>query len=167
MKQLFQILKPGKLFLPVIAFAISLTTSAQPYFQKQEIQFREIELFKAFNEIEVSGDVTIILTNNLENKIIFRGYTKDLLQARASVKNGKLLVDVNRQRRHEKFTVYLPVSGISSLITSGKTEVRSAGTIKIQDLEILLNGSSLVSINHDGKLKVTPGAGYEIVSARN
>ena len=87
MKQLFQ--KLGKQFLlPVLVFTISLAVSARPYSQTSLIQTREVELLKAFNEVEVVGDVTIILTNNLEGKIVFRGDTKEVEAAKAIVKTG-------------------------------------------------------------------------------
>lgn len=168
MKQLCQFRKPGTRFLlSIIAFIFSLLASAQSYFQKPVTLSRRIELVKAFNEVEVLGDVTIILTNNLEGKVLFHGDPKDVRFAKATIKNKKLIIDANNKRSFSKMTVYLPASGFNSLITSGKTEILSSGTIKVHDLEILLNGSSLVSINYDGKLRVTPGTGYELEYARN
>jgi putative autotransporter adhesin-like protein len=168
MKQLFQFQNLGKRFLlPVVVFTISLAASAQNYSQTPLIQSREVELLKAYTEVEVIGDVTIILTNNLEGKILFRGDPKEVEAAKAIIKNRKLIIHAHRKRSRNKFTVYLPVSTISSLITSGKTEVLSSGTIKTPNLEILLNGSSFVSVRYDGKLNVVPGTGYDLIERRN
>lgn len=168
MKQLFKFHQPGKrFFLPVVLFTISLATSAQNYSQIPLIQSREVELLKAYTEVEVIGDVTIILTNNLEGKILFCGDPKEVEAAKATIKNRKLIIDAHRKRSRNKFTVYLPVSATRLLITSGKTEVLSSGTIKTPGLEIFLNGSSFVSVRYDGKLNVVPGTGYELIETRN
>jgi hypothetical protein len=163
MKQLFQFRGFGKSFLiPMLTFTISLATSAQLYFQPPVIQSREVELLKPFNEVEVSGDVTIILTNNLEGKILFQGDPEEVRQAKVTIKNRKLVINANRKRSLHKFTVYLPASKISLLTTSGKTEILSSGTINTNDLEIYLNGSAFVSVRYVGKLQVVPGTGYEL-----
>ena len=168
MKQLFQFHKLGKRFLlPVVVFTISLAASAQNYSQTSLIQSREVELLKPYTEVEVIGDVTIILTNNLEGKVLFRGDPKEVEAVKATIKNWKLTIDAQRKRSRNKFTVYLPVSTLRLLITSGKTEVLSLGTIKAHDLEIFLNGSSFVSVRYDGKLNIVPGPGLELIESSN
>lgn len=163
MKQLFQFCRPGKRFLlPLLAFTISCATSAQPFSQQPVIQSREVELTTPFNEVEVIGDVTIILTNNLEGKLLFHGDPEELRQAKVTIRNRKLFIDANRKRSHHKFTVYLPASKLNLLTTSGKTKILSSGTINTEGLDILLNGSSFVSIHYVGKLNVVPGTGYEL-----
>ena len=164
MKQLIQFHKLGKRFLlPVVVFTMSLAASAQTYSQTPLIESREVELFKAYNEVEVIGDVTIVLTNNLEGKVLFRGDPKEVEAAKVTIKNRKLIIDADRKRSFNKFTVYLPVSAMKLLITSGKTEILSSGTIKTPDLEIFLNGSAFVSVRYDGKLNIVPGAGFEVI----
>ena len=168
MKQLFQFHKLGKrIFLPLVVFTMSLAASAQPYSQTPLVESREVELLKAYNEVEVIGDVTIILTNNLEGKILFRGDPKEVEAAKATIKNRKLIIDADRKRSFNKLIVYLPVSTMRLLITSGKTEILSSGTIQTPDLEIFLNGSSFVSVRYDGKLNIVPGAGFEVIGNSN
>ena len=160
MKQLFQF---RKVALVTAAFTISLAMAAQPQFQKPVAQSKVIEFDNPFDEVEVIGDVTIILTNNQEGKILFQGAQEDLEQAKAVIKKRKLVIHANRKGRSAKFTVYLPASKIGLLQTSGKTEILSSGTIRIRDLAIFLNGSSFVSVRHNGNLSVIPGAGFELI----
>lgn len=168
MKQVFQFHKAGKrILLPIIVFTTSLMASAQADFQTPLIQSREIELVKKYDQVEVIGDVTIILTDNLEGKTIFRGNPKEVQAAKVTIKNGKLVIDADRKRSVSKFTVYLPASPMRLLIASGKSEILSSGTIKTRDLEIFLNGSSYVSVRYDGKLNIVPGAGFELVGNMN
>jgi hypothetical protein len=167
MKQLFQFRSLAKRsLLPLIVLTISLATSARPFFPEQPFQSKEVELIGDFNEVEVIGDVTIVLTNNIEGKIIFHGDAKDVQQAKTTIKNKKLVIHAHRKKSKSKFTVFLPAASIELLITVGKTEILSSGTITAQNLEVFLNGPSFVSIRHNGKLKVVPAAGYELDFAR-
>ena len=162
MKQLFQIRRAGKRFLiPLLILTISFSAAAQP-FQPPVNQSRELEIGKPFTEVEVAGDVTIILTNNFEGKILLYGDPEEVRGTKATIKNRKLVIDANRKRSLNKLTIYIPASGINLLTTSGKTEILSSGTINTRDLEIYLNGSAFVSIRYVGKLQVVPGTGYEL-----
>ena len=168
MKQLFQHGNMSKRFLlPAATFFISLAASSQPLFQTSVTDSKTIEVTQSFNEIEIIGDATIILTSYLENQLVFKGDPKIIQGTKTQLKNGKLKINTGRSSNVSNFKVYLPASTIGSLIASGKSKIFSSGTIKNNDLEILINGSSTVSVNHEGKLRVTPGAGYEISNRRD
>lgn len=166
MKQLIQTQRSSKLFLALMALAITMTTSAQQFFEDPVAKIKKIDLTEPFNRIEVRGNAVIVLTNNLTNSVVLRGDANDVEEATARVKKGKLMINASRSYSATKFIVYLPADNINSLATSGITEILSSGIIKVSDLEILLYGSSRVSIKHEGKLKITPGTGYEITDVR-
>lgn len=162
MKQLLKSYQNGKFLLTLIALAIAATTSAQQFFDDPVTQVKKIDIAEAFNKIEVRGNAVIVLTNNLTNSVVLRGDVNDLQEATARVKKGKLVINVARSYSGSKFIIYLPAGSINSLVTSGTTQILSSGTIKVSDLEILLSGSSHVSIRHEGNLRITPAAGYEL-----
>ena len=168
MKQLFKFRNLCKGFvLPIIALNSFLATTAQP-FLRSGIESRKIDLAETFNEIEVRGnDIKIILTDNLDGQLVFRGSPKDVQDEKATVINGKLIIDASRKKSYTEFKVYMSTANARSLVTFGKMEILSSGTIKTRDLKLILNGSSLVSINHDGNLKIVPGSGYEFANSRN
>jgi len=162
MKQLIKLYQNGKFVLVLIALVVSATTSAQQFFEDPVSQVKKIDIAEAFNKIEVRGNAVIVLTNNLTNSVVLRGDVNDLQEATARVKKRKLVINVTRSYSGSKFIIYLPAGSINSLVTSGTTQILSSGTIKVSDLEILLSGSSRVSIRHEGNLRITPGAGYEL-----
>ena len=162
MKQLIKFCQNGKLPFVLIALAITGATSAQQLFEDPVIQIRKIDIAETFNKIEVRGNAVIVLTNNLTNSVVLRGDADDLELATARVKKGKLVINATKNYTGNKFIIYLPADNINSLVTSGNTQILSSGTIKVSDLEILLSGSSRVSIRHEGILRITPGSGYEI-----
>ena len=168
MKQLFQIRNLSKRFiLPIIALNSFLATTAQP-FLGSTIESKKIDLVETFNEIEVRGnDIKIILTDNLDGQLVFQGNSKDVQVAKATVINGKLIIDASRKKSYAELKVYMSTANARSMVTFGKMEILSSGTIKTRDLKLILNGSSLVSINHDGNLKIVPGSGYEFAYTGN
>ena len=166
MKQLIKFHQNGKLLLVIIALAVTATTSAQQFFEDPLIEIKKIDIAETFNKIEVRSNAVIVLTNNLTNSVVLRGDAGDLEQATARVRKGKLIINANKNYNAGKFIIYLPVGNINSLVTSGNTQILSAGTIKVSDLEILLSGSSHVSIRHEGNLRITPATGYEITDGR-
>ncbi|HEU5168688.1 MAG TPA: DUF2807 domain-containing protein [Chitinophagaceae bacterium] len=162
MKQLIKFHQNGKILLVLIALAITATTSAQQFFEDPVTQTRKIDIAETFNKIEVQGNAVIVLTNNLTNSVVLRGDADDVELATARVKKGKLVINATKNFSGSKFIIYLPADNINSLVTSGNTQILSSGTIKVSDLEILLSGSSRVSIRHEGNLRITPATGYEI-----
>lgn len=162
MKQLIKLYQNGKFLLVLIALVVSATTSAQQFFEDPVTQVKKIDIAEAFNKIEVRGNAVIVLTNNLTKSVVMRGDVNDLQEATARVKKGKLVINASRNYSGSKFILYLPAGSINSLVTSGTTQILSSGTIKVRDLEILLSGSSRVSIRHEGNLRITPGSGYEL-----
>ena len=162
MKQLIKLYQKGKFLLVFIALAVSATTSAQQFFEDPVNQVKKIDIAEAFNKIVVRGNAVIVLTNNLTNSVVLRGDVNDVQEATAIVKKGKLVINASRNYSGSKFIIYLPAGSINSLVTSGTTQIFSSGTIKVSDLEILLSGSSRVSIRHEGNLRITPGVGYEL-----
>ena len=161
MKQLIQTQKSRKIFLALTVLVTTMTTSAQQFFEDPVAKIKKIDLTESFNKIEVWGSPVIVLTNDLTNSIVLRGDAGDLNEATARVKKGKLIINA-RNYSSSKFVLYIPAGTINSLVTSGNTEILSSGVVKVSDLEILLQGSTHVSIRHEGKLKITPGTGYEI-----
>ena len=166
MKQLIKFHQNGKLLLVIIALAVTATTSAQQFFEDPLIKIKKIDIAETFNKIEVRSNAVIVLTNNLTNSVVLRGDAGDLEQATARVRKGTLIINANKNYNAGKFIIYLPAGNINSLVTSGNTQILSSGTIKVSNLEILLSGSSRVSIQHEGNLTINPGAGYEITDGR-
>lgn len=127
---------------------------------------KEVNIMESFHQVEVRGDVVVILTNEPANKLWLNGDMADLDRVQTSVKNKQLRINAEMKRRKSKLTVYIPIATIASLIIDGDTEVYSSGTIKTHDLEILLNGTSLVSVKYLGGLKVIAGERCELIDIK-
>src|SRR5262249_38711884 len=98
--------------------------------------------------------------NQLET-FCWREAAQDVNNVKIIVKRGKLEINAEKKNLFSKIAVYLPASDIHSLIVNGDAKIFSSGNIMTTKLEITLNGLSQVNIFYHGKLKITPGEGYE------
>ena len=144
---------------PTIFLEYDPTSNRMPLTDVKEINLSEI-----FQEIEIRGDITLILTNEPANKLLAKGNPKDLRRIKTTIKDRKLIVDARGKITFSKLIIYIPVINAALLVTNGETEIFSLGTIKSKELKIILNGDSRVSLNYEGKLKILPGKGYELVN---
>jgi hypothetical protein len=127
----------------------------------QVVDYKEISNGQTVERIEVRGDVSIVLTNALGTNIMLEGNDKDLGTVKTTVKNGTLEINAEKKKTFSKLTVYLTVNDIHSLIVTGNAQISSSG-ISVDNLDIILNGDSFVQVQHQGKLRIIPGAGYEM-----
>jgi len=127
----------------------------------QVVDYKEISGGQAVKTIEVRGDVSIVLTNALGTKIMLEGNNKDIDVVKTTVKNGALVINAEKKKTISKLTVYLTVNDIHSLIVTGNAQIYSSG-IAVDNLDIILSGDSYVQVQHQGKLRIMAGEGYEL-----
>ena len=128
---------------------------------------KEVNLMGSFHQVEVRGNVIVVLTNGPADKLWLNGNMDDLDRVQTSVKNERLVINADMKRRKSKLTLSIPVATVTSLIIDGDTEVYSSGTIKTNDLEIVLDGTSLVSVKYLGRLKVFAGERCELIDIKD
>jgi len=124
--------------------------------------FKEIKLGKTFPEVEILGDVNLILTNGPNDKIMLKGDPFDLDGTKVKIANGKLLIRRTNETR-SKLQISMSVANLTRLVIEGDSEVFSSGTINTKALQIILDGTSIVSIKCNGKLDVFAGPGSKII----
>jgi Putative auto-transporter adhesin, head GIN domain len=152
-----------KAVLAIFILFISISSNAQDH-DWMPTEQKEINLTEKFKQIEVKGNITVVLTNETVTRLTLQGNARDLSKVNASVKDEKLVIDAEKKRGYSKLIVYVPASNASSLVINGDTNVYSSGAIKIDDLAITLNGVSSVSLRYQGKVKVTPGVEYYLTA---
>lgn len=130
---------------------------------RSDSNLTEINISQKFQEVEVRGNVTIILVNRYADKIWIKGNLIDLTYIETIVNKEKLVINAKRCKSSSGLTIYLPVTSIHSLVINDDAEIFSRGMITINDLQIILNGTSLVSLRYHGTLNIMPGTGSEIV----
>jgi len=149
--------------MPAVALVIFMTSHAQFFPAGQSaIVHQEINNRQGFDNVEIAGEVTVVLTNSQSRNIILQGNSKDVNIVKTTEKDRTLEINAEKKKTASKLIVYLPVADMHSLRVTGNAQIFSSGNIKIDDLEIILNGDAMVKVYCYGNLKVRPAEGYEL-----
>jgi hypothetical protein len=154
-----------KLLMPALGLVIFMTSHAQfdPVGQLTPTS-REIINSHVFENIEIKGDVTVILTNEQTRNIMVRGIDKDISLVTTTGNEKTLEINAEKKRTSSNLVIFLPVADMHSLKVIGDAKIFSSGNIAVDNLEIILNGNSMVRVYCYGSLKVTPAEGYELIN---
>ncbi|WP_153800550.1 GIN domain-containing protein [Foetidibacter luteolus] len=123
---------------------------------------KKINLEKAFSNVELFGNVTVILTNDGDNSFCVEADPKDAERIKADVANGKLRIDARRTNKDTPATIYLPAVQLESLQVNGNSFITSKGKLNNSDLQILLNGVSKVRVASNAKINIKALDGFEM-----
>lgn len=160
------IIRCPKAFVMLTGLFISMAAASQAFADVAPANRKEIKVTRAFQKLEVQGDVTVILSNGPASEILLEGNDKDIRCVRISLKNGELKIDAEKKKSFEKLIVTVSARNITLLVINGDAEIFSSGRIRAHDLEIILNGVSLVAVDYAGKIKIKAGEGYDIEESR-
>ena len=149
-----------KLFLSVLALGVFVTVNAQFHEHNPAVVVhKEIRNSLAFENVEVRGDITLVLTNEQRSDIQLQGNIMDIDMVTTVEKDNKL--EISAKKNASELIVFVPANKMHSLKINGDAKVFSSGDITVEDLVITLKGDSIVKIYHHGKLTVIPAQGYE------
>jgi hypothetical protein len=152
-----------KILVLVFAFGIFMTVHGQvSEYNPTMVVHKEINNSRALENVEISGDVVLILTNEKNSDIVLQGDKNDIDAVIMTEKDSKLQINATRSRAVSKLAVYIPASNMHSLKITGDSRVFSSGEIVVDDLQITLKGNSTVRVYHYGTLTVKPAQGYEL-----
>jgi hypothetical protein len=153
-----------KFYLPVFTLLISIVAAAQVHPNRSPVVDRkEINVSEPFQQIEVRGNVNVILTNAPAGYILLEGNYKDIGHVETILGKGKVVIDAQEKQSFSNLNVYVSSANLSSLTINGDGDVRSLGTVKTSELELILNGIVGVEVRNEGKVKVIPGEGYDLL----
>ncbi len=152
-----------KLLMSVFSMVIFMNSHAQIFsVEKSPLDYQEINTNQTFENVEITGKVTVILINSQSRNITLQGNSKDLDVVRTTEKDGTLEINAEKKRTASKLIVYLPAT-MHSLRVTGHAQIFSSGHINVDNLEIILNGDSRVKVYCYGNLKVKPAEGYFLI----
>lgn len=119
-----------RILVPIIALFITATAFAQSPCTSP-VDRKEINIQELFHEIEVKGDVVVILTTAPPGEIMVEGNSSELHTIKAVVKRGKLTIEAEKRKCSSKLTVFVSVTNVDTLIINRESEVFSFGKIKV------------------------------------
>ncbi|MBC7902520.1 MAG: DUF2807 domain-containing protein [Gemmatimonadaceae bacterium] len=123
---------------------------------------REIAFVTSFNQVEVWGNVTIVLVEDSCQNLLVTGATREVNRLSARVRKNRLTINASYTDNNEVMTVYVSASMLKLLVINGNATIRTEGAIKSENLKIVLNGASDLKITSFGKVAVTAGEGITL-----
>lgn len=113
---------------------------------------RELPVAKAFYSLEVSHEITVILTESAETTIRISGEEKDADAVVVDQAKGKVRLLSKKGSLKNKVTVFIPIQNLRKLTIKGASYVRSNGNIESEKLLVTLAGEARVEINNIGDI---------------
>ncbi len=119
-----------KVLIPVLALLISVTAFSQSPCASP-VDRKEINITEVFSEVEVKGEIVVILTTQPAGEIMVEGNANDLYTVKAIVKKGRLIIEADKRKCSSKMTVFVSVTNVDTLIINRESEVFSFGKIRV------------------------------------
>lgn len=125
---------------------------------------KKIVLPEKIQEVEINGDVSIILTNDAPGSVYVDGMPAYTELVTVTTKKGKLTVSDGNKSRFFKTTIYIPAADVHSITVNGNTTISSEEIIDTDKLLITLNGISVVKVSSSkkGKINVKAAGEFEL-----
>jgi len=163
-QKLLQIIKRPiiiKLLFPATMLLFSFTPKDNKKSNVPVIK-KEVIIERPFQSINISGDISLILTNKPAGTVTIEGDENDVNSIRYRNKNNELIIDASRKKGFDQLTIYLSAATLKSMLVNGNGHIYSTGIIKTDDLHIWLNGDISVEINALGKVSVDAYYDYDL-----
>jgi hypothetical protein len=151
-----------RFLLPIAILFIAATSSAQLPSLSPMMERKEVNVTGTCRQVNVYGDVRVVLTNDAPGTLLLEGNGKDIDCVKTIANKHELFINAGRKKSFSQLVIYLPAAGISSLVINGNAEIVSSTMIKAPELEITLCGNALVAVKYEGKIKVKAADGYEL-----
>lgn len=119
---------------------------------KADVVTRELPVTKAFYSLEVSHEISVILTESAETTIRIAGEEKDANAVVVDQSKDKVRLLSKKGSLKNKVTVFIPVQNLRKLTIKGASYVRSNGNIASNKLLVTFAGEAKVEINNIGDI---------------
>lgn len=120
-----------KIFLHMLALIVSAAAFSQSQPCNAPAERKEVVIQDYFVEVEVKGEITVILTTAPAGELMVEGNVLDVATVKTSVKKGRLIIEADKKKCNSKLTVFLSVTNVDTLIINRESEIFSFGKIKV------------------------------------
>ncbi len=127
------------------------------------VAVRSRGIVREITSMVINAHVTVVLVNASSQPIRIGGNNFFLLNVEFKQTGGKLVIESAKKRdMKNKGTIYIPAASLKYIEINSDAAVRSATSLEIPQLDILVNGDCRVSIKNLGKVNIKEGPGHEV-----
>lgn len=151
------------LFL-VFSVILSLAAFATGGGDKNSALTKTVMLNGSCQRVEIFGDIEIVLSPTMSDRIILEGTATDVNIIGTKFKKGTLYVRAQWVNSAETTKVIVPAAMLKFVAVNGNTVVSSAGSLNVPKLLVVVNGESEVKIRSYGQVNVEAADGYYLTN---
>lgn len=122
-----------KMLLQFFALSITMTAIAQSEPCTSPVERKEINITEIFQQIEVKGEISVILTSGPAGEIVLEGSANDISTVKVAVKQGRLIIDAEK-KKNCRLTVFVSVTNVTGLLIKRDATLFSFGKISVREL---------------------------------
>ena len=155
-----------KLRIALFALFLSgaINAAALPLNNEEEPQLsRTLILNEVCLQVEVWGDVEIVLSPENTDRIILQGTKQDVSSIQTNLKNGKLYVRAEKVNFAKTTRIIVPAAMLRFIRVNGKGLVTSVKPLNNPRLKVELNGEASVLLHSAGSVVVEAAEGYDLL----
>jgi len=139
---------------------VSLTALAKKIGDKNPVYSKTIVVGDIFQQLEVWGNIEIVLTPDLSDSIIVEGSTVDINLVGIKLKKGTLSVRGKWISPTSTTKLIIPAAMLNTIKVYGNAVISSAGELAMPELRVYLDGEARVKIRSRGHVNVEASDGY-------
>ena len=151
----------------IVFFALFLSgainAAALPINDKEPQLSRTLILNEACLQLEVWGDVEIVLSPENTDRIILQGTKQDVNSIQTSLKNGRLYVRAEKVNFANSTRIIVPAAMLRFIRVNGKGLITSVKQLNNPQLKVELNGEAKVLLHSTGSVIVEAAEGYDLL----
>ena len=156
-------LKSIGLICPFLLPLFSFRPAEDNQLQKLPVVKKELKIDSSFKNIQIEGDVSLVLTNAPAGKIIIEAKEKDFKKVKYFFENKVLVIDASRKHLFAKLTIYLSAVTLQNLQLNGDGNISSIDFIQSDHLHLSLNGDIKVKVKTMGELSFDTPDDIELI----
>lgn len=141
----------------------AINATALPFSNEEPQLSRTLILNEACLQLEVWGDVEIVLSSENSDRIILQGTKQDVNNIQTNLKNGKLYIRAEKVNFAKSTKVIVPAAMLRFIRINGNGLVTSVKKLSNPRLKVELNGEANILLHSAGSVIVEAAEGYDLL----
>ena len=125
---------------------------------------KEISVTSPFEKIELGSNIQIVLLQDPNRPpVVITGDENFIPAVNVTIKKGVLSITSNKNLKDRNIKIYVSVNNLTSLEVGGDASVVTEGTVKLDNLKVIVNDGGTVALRVVGNVHVEPASGCDFI----
>jgi Putative auto-transporter adhesin, head GIN domain len=125
---------------------------------------RVIPITSAFQKIEAGNNIQLVLIQDAyRSTVVIKGDANFIPAVNVNIDKGVLSITSKKNLKGRKIKIYVPITTLSSLKLAYDASATTEGTVKLDDLMVIVQDGGAVNLHVIGNVHVEPVTGCDFV----